>query len=187
MTKMSKYKKISYFALTAVLLLLAAGSITTLTADASDILHKEGTLTINKDRFILQSGKEKLILSMLPAAGMDSLDFHPAEGDTLSVQGVMNKNVLLVSQVDWKGRQIALRDSLNQPLWNAQSSYVNEPKGCIGCQLCKVFCPNDAITMVKQDGYLKAVIDQTKCTGCNVCITGNNVKFMGCPTKSITK
>lgn len=41
---------------------------------------------------------------------------------------------------------------------------------CIGCGVCKVNCPKDAITMQKnEEGYLYPVINEEKCIDCNLC------------------
>jgi ferredoxin len=59
---------------------------------------------------------------------------------------------------------------------------VNEDT-CIGCQLCVSPCPVGAITMVNG----KAVIDQSKCIGDDICISGNGDDFAGCPVNAISK
>ena len=47
--------------------------------------------------------------------------------------------------------------------------------GCIGCQLCKKNCAQDAVTVTD----FNATIDYEKCVGCGVCMEK-------CPRKSIT-
>lgn len=59
--------------------------------------------------------------------------------------------------------------------WPGAQTRKNCSVGCIGCQKCFKVCPSDAITM---DGPL-AVIDQSKCTSCDLCREA-------CPTKSIS-
>ncbi len=53
---------------------------------------------------------------------------------------------------------------------------------CIGCGLCVVNCPTNAITMV--DG--KAIIDKEKCINCGICVNGNQADFSGCPVSAIS-
>ena len=53
---------------------------------------------------------------------------------------------------------------------------------CIGCGICTVYCPNDAISMVTDnDGKRKAQIDQEKCLECGNCI---RTRVVRCPGKA---
>jgi len=153
----------------------------TVTAIKQDSLS--GVININKERYILVSGKTKLQLAMIPPAAMDSLNFHPKNADTLAVKGITNRGILVVHQAWWKGQEYSFRSADGKPAWKETATWKSDPKKCIGCKLCFSNCPADAITMVNN----KAVIDQTKCTGCNTCIVGNQNKFAGCPVKAITK
>jgi ferredoxin len=178
----------------ALLILLAAVILTSVTLSvilASDAgtesREMTGTLSIDKDRFILNSGKEKMVICSLPPAARDSLGFHPAEGDTLSVKGYVSKYALVVKQATWKGKSYAFRDSLMQFTRPEQGNWNVNHSTCIGCGLCANFCPGGAITMQKTDKGNKAVIDQSLCLGCNICVAGNGNRFNGCPTKAITK
>jgi len=146
-----------------------------------------GKISVNKDRFILLYEKNSVILSLLPASAMDSLNFHPKTDDAITVTGTMSKSALVVYQADWKGQNFTFRDSLGTPLWEESSTHAVNAKSCIGCKLCEINCPNNAITMQKTGSGVKAVIDQSKCSGCNICITGNSAKFNGCPVKAISR
>jgi len=146
-----------------------------------------GVLDINKDRFVLMSGKAKQQLAMIPPAAMDSLNFHPQKADTLAVKGITNRGILVVHEAWLNGQYYSFRDSTGKPTWKGTATWSSNPKTCIGCKLCYNNCPADAITMVNVKGAFKAQIDQTKCTGCNTCLVGNMAKFAGCPVKAITK
>jgi ferredoxin len=142
-----------------------------------------GVVKIKNELFSLNYGKEMKILNLAPPAALDSLQLHPADSDTLIVTGIENKGAIVCSQVIWKGKAYILRDPTGTPVWKGTSTWATNPKKCIGCRLCFMNCPSDAITMVNN----KSVIDQSKCSGCNTCIVGNGSGFKGCPVKAITK
>ena len=58
--------------------------------------------------------------------------------------------------------------------WRLEKPVIDKNK-CNGCLLCKIYCPENAISIDK-DG--KVVIDYNKCKGCGICM---NV----CPLKAI--
>ncbi|MDP2173949.1 MAG: 4Fe-4S binding protein [Candidatus Cloacimonadaceae bacterium] len=71
-----------------------------------------------------------------------------------------------------------------KPVETAKSTKPKvNPDKCIGRKLCVIYCPVDAITMVKG----KAVIDADKCIDCGICINGNGDDFDGCPVSAISK
>ena len=46
--------------------------------------------------------------------------------------------------------------------------------GCVGCQVCKTYCPAQAIRF----GDCKNEIDQTKCIHCGTCYRGCNISVI---------
>jgi len=187
MIKRLKTKNLKYGVLVISLIILISANIVSASDAGTETREITGKVTYDKDRLILQSGKEKIILAMLAPAALDSLNFHPATGDTISVKGFMSKGALVVKDADWKGKTYAFRDSLYQFTRSEPGTWVVDAKGCISCKLCVNFCPVSAITMEQTANGLKAVIDPEKCVGCNICEAGNGSRYMGCPTKAIKK
>lgn len=64
-----------------------------------------------------------------------------------------------------------------------EEAYHISPVKCVGCQACVVACPVQAISI--QGG--KAVIDQTKCIECDICVGGDFADYAGCPTQAINR
>jgi len=170
-----------------MLVLLGSAGITIASDAGTESREVSGTVEYSKERLILKNSKEKVILSLLAPAALDSLSFHPLNDDTLTARGFMSKGALVVKEAVWKGNTYIFRDSLWQFSRKELGGSKVNPKGCISCKLCTIYCPMGAITMQQTELGVKAVIDQTLCTGCNICIAGNNVRYMGCPTKAITK
>jgi ferredoxin len=50
--------------------------------------------------------------------------------------------------------------------------YINQ--GCVGCQVCRTYCPVQAINF----GYCKNEIDQKKCIHCGTCYRGCNISVI---------
>ncbi len=152
-------------------------------AEENKIQSLSGTVSLKRDVYYLQAGKESRILVMIPPAAMDSMGFHPQAGDTLTVSGIDAKPAFICSSAVYKGEIYTFRTEDNQPAWKGFYSWLVNAKQCIGCRLCYSYCPVGAITMVKA----KAVIDQSLCAGCNICIAGNNQNYRGCPVNAISK
>ncbi len=47
-------------------------------------------------------------------------------------------------------------------------------KGCVGCQVCKTYCPAQAINF----GDCRNEIDQKKCIHCGTCYRGCNINVI---------
>jgi len=187
MEKLFWTKQNLFYTIIVIVVLTVCKATATDLKNKAEILELSGKISLNKDRFILLYEKSSVILSLLPASALDSLNFHPKTDDEITVTGTMSKGALLVYQADWNGQNFTFRDSLGTPLWQETSTHVVNARSCISCKLCVLYCPNDAITMQKTGSGVKAVIDQSKCSGCNICITGNSAKFNGCPVRAISR
>jgi Pyruvate/2-oxoacid:ferredoxin oxidoreductase delta subunit len=168
------------------LLIISIASVL-IAVEKADMQKLSGKVTLKKDQYILQSGKDKLVLALLPKPALDSLAFNPQNNDTLEVFGYRKNNAFVCLNAVWKGNTYTFVDSLGNPAIAGTSTWKVTDSGCISCKLCTVFCPVGAIKMQKTATGIKAVIDQTKCVGCNICIDGNGDRFMGCPTRAISK
>lgn len=171
----------------AFLVVIVAFGLLSAVSTSADERELTGTVTYDKEKLLLNSGKEKVVLVTLPPGALDSMNFQPAGADTLKVTGSMSKGALVVREAVWKQATYVFRDRLNQPLISGPGTWKVVAEDCIGCKLCTFFCPVGAITMQQTDQGVKAVIDPEQCTGCNICITGNRQKFNGCPTGAIKR
>lgn len=187
---MKKYMRV--IMVFSMVLLLAGVYVSKISSEeaATPVIKQDslsGKLEINKERYILVNGKIKIQLAMIPPAAMDSLNFHPKDDEAIIVKGITNRGIMVVHKAWWLGQEYTFRDAEGKPAWKGTATWKSDPKKCIGCKLCYMNCPADAITMVNVKGAFKAQIDQTKCTGCNTCLVGNLNKFAGCPVKAISK
>lgn len=57
---------------------------------------------------------------------------------------------------------------------------VNQER-CIGCGICVLYCPNDAISLISINAKVKAEIDQEKCLECGNCI---RTRVVRCPVEA---
>jgi formate hydrogenlyase subunit 6/NADH:ubiquinone oxidoreductase subunit I len=70
------------------------------------------------------------------------------------------------------------RESL-EPVKGYRGRQFLDLKRCIGCGLCSMVCPNNAIDMVELDGKKYPQIHLGKCCFCGLCAEK-------CPTKALT-
>ena len=77
---------------------------------------------------------------------------------------------------------LVLLTSLMSNKSNNEDGYNISDVKCIGCEACVKVCPKKAISIVGG----KAVIDQTKCIQCGICVNGNNSEYAGCPVDAIS-
>lgn len=153
-------------------------------ADLPELLEYKGFAVYNKTHLYLQTDASMLRLLLAPKSYLDSLDFHPNAGDSLSVQGWLQGDKLLVSRIytgDYNNLYL-FRNEEGLHYFGDIASYAVDPKKCISCKLCVSPCPTGAITI--SNG--KATINPDKCIECGICIDGHN-KFKGCPVSAIKK
>jgi ferredoxin len=123
---------------------------------------------------------------MIPPTAMDSMNFHPKDDEEITVTGVRIKEGFEVYTALLNDSLYTFRTETGKPIWKGLSTWSANKQKCIGCRLCYLNCPANAIQMVNVNGAFKSQIDQTLCTGCNTCVAGTLTKFAGCPVKAIS-
>lgn len=93
------------------------------------------------------------------------------ENRLISEYGQINKNALIEYCNVKKMLQPYILDSkkfLQNSLMTQKKKNVNT--GCVGCAACQEVCNLDAIRMLpNQEGFLEALIDESKCVNCKKC------------------
>jgi len=146
----------------------------------------EGSLNKVGEEWFLNTGKGlfKLVLAPEEYLVNNNIEIHPQ--DSIKVIGLLEKEEIIIYQLNYKDIKLDLRDEDGLSLWEeevelSQGQYVVIPSQCIGCRLCVSNCPVNAISMRKGVAY----IDPQKCISCGICINGNRANFKGCPVGAI--
>jgi ferredoxin len=173
-------KKMLLYTILAILALWAVAAINT----DQEITSFTGVIEHHGSHLWLENAaKEEVHLLLAPQAVLDTLGFKCADGDTVKVEGIRDKDLMLVGKL-WNesdgGKVYNLRDFETGDIYPGGSTYGVDTKKCIACKLCLMNCPTGAITMVNG----RAHIDPEKCTECGICIEGHGT-FKGCPVKAI--
>jgi len=170
------------------LLLLALLAITSLALFAVIDLETpptnySGKVIIKNARPWLDVAESDLELRLLlaPQAELDTLNLHLEQDDEISIEGIHQDDLILVSKIQKGDALWIIRDFKLGAVYPEGAAYRVDPKKCIACKLCINPCPTGAISRLKG----KAVIDLSKCTECGICIEGHS-PFRGCPVKAIS-
>ena len=167
---------------TIILILLLAGlALYALTTAEPDTFT--GRIRLSGHSVYLDTASSSHLMLLTAGLIRDSV-WIPSDSLQVSIRAFENsetKNLEVISITDHRGT-VEIRDLDRNPLHQANSSYRVNAAGCIGCNLCPRNCPVGAISMQGR----KAVIDQSKCIECGVCISGKD-RWRGCPVRAISK
>ena len=152
-----------------------------------EITNYEGSLKKIGDDWYLNTGDDffKLNLALEDYLFQNGIELKSKSG--LNIYGILEDEQIIVHSIQVKGSYFPIRDEKGNPLWEEKTKkkeyYLVNPKQCIGCRLCEIKCPVQAIKMEKG----VAVIDADLCTACGICVKGDGKRFKGCPVGAIKK
>ena len=142
-----------------------------------------GTIRLSPHSVYLDTDSGSYLLLLTAGVIRDSV-WLPVEASEAVITGYLypDRPILEVRSITDAAGITLIRDEEFKPIHTATSTYSVNSSGCIGCNLCPRNCPVGAITMQGR----KAVIDQSKCVECGICIEGLQ-RFRGCPVRAIGK
>jgi formate hydrogenlyase subunit 6/NADH:ubiquinone oxidoreductase subunit I len=96
-----------------------------------------------------------------------------------SIKGLVKPAKAIIGTLLKKPMTLKFPQESLEPVKGYRGRQFLDPKRCIGCRLCSMVCPNNAIEMVEFDGKKYPQIHLGRCCFCGLCAEK-------CLTKALT-